>query len=398
MSNPTSLVESFNGSLGAFAGVDPIRYDTGLWVEEGTTNLANNPVAATNTSSWSTSTNRTLARVTSLPAALPNELAALVTTGFSVTATADIVGTGPMLGTSFHALTAGAHSLSIYVYIPTAYAGSTVEARFSGFTSATGTTKVSANMSLRDQWQRVSVPDVGIDSGDTGGSLEVGTVSGGSLVNGDVVYFTAVQCEKKSYVTSFALTTFGSGYSATNVRAASSAAISPAGILAPGSGAIAFRITPTIETGLEEIWGECGVKGAGTDHLRWGRDASTHPFVEWSANNAAYQRLTGSETLSAGTAYDLYFGWNGTAIELAVDAGTLQTDTRDAVEGDFSTGDLTLEASAGGVIYDEFATFDRVLTNYEIARLNAAPAWSLVTLAANTQTRRIRQQFQLRPY
>lgn len=393
MSNPTSLIESFNGSLGAFAGVDPIRYDTGLWVEEGTTNLANNPVAATNTSSWSTSTNRTLARVTSLPAALPSELAALVTTGFSVTATADIVGTGPMLGTSFHTLTAGSHSLSIYVYIPTAYAGSTIEARFSGFTSATGTTKVSANMSLRDQWQRVSVPDVGIDSGDTGGSLEVSTVSGGSLVNGDVVYFAAVQCEKKSYVTSFALTTFGSGYSATNVRAASSASISPSGILAPDSGALAFRITPTIETGLEEIWGECGVKGAGTDHLRWGRDASTHPFVEWSANDAAYQRLTGTETLSAGTAYDLYLGHTGTVTSLAVDAGTLQTGTRAAVSGDFSTGDLTLEASAGGVIYQPFATFNRTLTAKEIATLNGKNNWTMKVLAGNPY-----RNFQLRPY
>ena len=115
--------------------------------------------------------------------------------------------------------------------------------------------------------------------------------------------------------------------------------------------------------------------------------------MEWSSNDAAYQRLTGSETLSAGTAYDLYFGWNGTAIELAVDAGTLQTDTRDAVEGDFSTGDLTLEASAGGVIYQPFATFNRTLTAKEIATLNGKNNWTMNVLTGNPYI-----NFQLRPY
>jgi hypothetical protein len=143
-----------------------------------------------------------------------------------------------------------------------------------------------------------------------------------------------VQLEQKDHATSYT----------DSIRAASSAAISPSGILSPSSGAIAFRVTPTIETGLEEIWGECGVKGSGTDHVQWGRDASTHPFVEWSANNAAYQRLTGTETLAAGTECLFYTDWDGTAIRLSIDNGTIQTDTRDAVSDSWGAGDLVLKA------------------------------------------------------
>ena len=219
------------------------------------------------------------------------------------------------------------------------------------------------------------------NAGDVVGQVRLRTAS--EWNTGDWIIGTAWQNEKSPYATSFTDTT----------RAASSAAISPTGILDPTSGAVAFRISPTIETGLEEIWGECGVKGSGTDHVRWGRDASTHPFVEWSANNAAYQRLTASETLTAGTAYDVYLGHTGTVTSLAVDAGTLQTGTRAAVSGDFSTGDLTLEASAGGVIYQPFATFNRTLTAKEIATLNGKSNWTMNVLTGNPY-----RNFQLRPY
>lgn len=53
MSNPTNGVWEFDGSLAgttesgstSFTGVDPIRYDAGLWLEEGTTNFWPNPDA-----------------------------------------------------------------------------------------------------------------------------------------------------------------------------------------------------------------------------------------------------------------------------------------------------------------------------------------------------------------
>lgn len=54
MSNPTTHVESFSGSLGGFSGVDPIRYDGGLWLEQGTTNMWPNPDAFVDTAGVAT--------------------------------------------------------------------------------------------------------------------------------------------------------------------------------------------------------------------------------------------------------------------------------------------------------------------------------------------------------
>ena len=389
MSNPTTLVESFNGSLGALTGAGAIRYNGGLWLEEGTTNWLRNPSLEANTTDWAGNASAAIARssdwaevgIYSLLTDTPN---ATFPEGCQASTANNINQAG---GTSWalSATVQGAGTLNLFGILNYSDASSSTGAssNFAASTTPLRVSRVIAATAAKTISQIL---------------LRIRTAS-----QQDVNFYTdAAQVENKPYATSYCDSTLGTGYTLngdnTSTRAASSAAISPTGILAPGSGAIAFRITPTIETGLEECWGECGVKGAGTDHLRWGRDASTHPFVEWSANNAAYQRLTATETVDAGAQAFCYFGHDGTDIFLQIGSNALETDTRDAVEGDFSTGDLTLEASAGGVIYDEFATFDRVLTNYEIARLNAAPAWSLVTLAANTQTRRIRQQFQLRPY
>lgn len=120
--------------------------------------------------------------------------------------------------------------------------------------------------------------------------------------------------------------------------------LDPAGILDPSNGSLAIRIKRIEDSGAEEVYGECGVKGAGTDHVQWGIDSSDHPFVEWSSNNAAYQRLTGTETIGASTEFLFYIGWVGLTQELSIDAGTKHTGTRDVVSGSWGAGDLVLEA------------------------------------------------------
>ena len=54
MSNPTNLAEQFVSSLGAFTGVEPIRFRSGggLHVEQGATNRIANPLLATGSTSW----------------------------------------------------------------------------------------------------------------------------------------------------------------------------------------------------------------------------------------------------------------------------------------------------------------------------------------------------------
>lgn len=394
MSNPTTLVEQFDGSLGEFTGVDPIRFDDGLRLEQAGTNLIANPTAVTNLTGWTPgSANVSIQRVTSLPAPLPGTLAGLVTTGFRMHATANDASFA-QVATPL-TLTAVPHAFGVLVYIPTSYTGAIPRLRQRNFTSATGDDFAAANPSLRDQWQLLDVTFTPA-GGDLSGDFWVQI--GGTINSGDEFWFACAQAEVGSYASSFILSSLGDGHSASpspHSRAASSASISPSGILSPASGAIAARITPTIETGLEEIWGECGTKGSGTDHVRWGRDASKHPFVEWSSNDAAYQRLTASETVSAGEQKDLVLNHSGTGQSLSVDAGMLQSASRAAVSASWGAGDLKLEATAGGVIVAPFATFDRPLTALEIATLNSKQNWTMGTLSGRSL---IATQFQLRPY
>ena len=374
MSNPTTLTSLFDGSAPGWSLSGPERYNSGLWLEEATTNLLRNPSAeADHTTGVAYSGGVTGSRNTDHhsvgSASFGVVTPATVSTGIVISSATGLGLTGSALPFVGSMDLEGNGSVNVNVVL-----------RYTDTTNTTGSTQLHANGS---GYQRVKTPVVTSDPAKTLTSVEIAARNSANAVI--TFYPDAAQVEQKAYATSYADGSLGAGYGGSAgawTRAASSASISPTGILNPASGALAFRITPTIETGLEEIWGECGVKGSGTDHVRWGRDASKHPFVEWSANNASYQRLTGSETLNALTTYDLYLGHSATTISLAVDAGTLQTGTRAAVSGDFSTGDLTLEASAGGVIYQPFATFDRPLMNYEVARLNSAGTWTMGTVLA----------------
>lgn len=401
MSNPTLFVAQLSSDLayadrsvgGLLSGVEPIRFSGGLWLEESGVNYCTNPSGETGTGSWggvagSVSVVTDNAKYGSKAIHWQRTTA----TGYGVlyagNGSRPSVSEGEVWSIATTIVGTPGLPLSLDMEWRTGADGS-------GTVVTTDRFAFTASATPTDIVLTASAPATAASFIADIAHLASGTI--GDFWNVDGWTFT-----KSAYLTSYidgdqnggnGYDWSGTAHASTSTRAASSASISPSGILAPGSGAVAFRVTPTIETGVEEIWGECGTKGAGTDHIQWGRDSTKHPFVEWSSNDAAYQRLTGSETLSAGTAYDVYFGWNGTAIELAVDAGTLQTGTRAAVSGDFSTGDLTLEASAGGVIYQPFATFSRTLTAKEIATLNGKNNWTMKVLAGNPY-----RNFQLRPY
>lgn len=368
MANPATKVAQFNGSLDGFTGVDPIRYDNGLWLEEGTTNLVPNPSVESAITGWSfNGAGATVTRVTTehyLGVASGQVACAGSGANEGVASAVSVDGAqGDTWASSWYVKgNAGSEALKIAIAERTAADAGIVD-------------QVGSQFSVTTTWERHSFSATLAQA--TVGKIRHRLIS--HVQQAKTFFFDGVQLEKKPYATSLAVSDMGNGYSAgtnTHIRAASSASISPSGILSPSSGALAFRVTPTIETGVEEIWGECGVKGSGTDHVQWGRDSSKHPFVEWNSNNATYQRLTGSETLNALTAYDLYLGQSGTAISLAVDAGTLQTGTRAAASASWGAGNLTLEATKGGVVYHNFATFDRTLTREEISTLNSASIWT----------------------
>jgi len=382
-----TLIETFNDSLGTLTGVDPIRYSNGLWLEEGTTNLFPNPISEISNASWGSGANATATRVTT-GHLFGSASMQVVTPGSAVDERVQ-----PQLNSSLTSPRTFTHS----VYSKLASGSATLQLR-AVHVYTDGSKGQNASCVVTTDWARMTPVTIAMDDPKTM-SISYSIIGTGTIKQAVTFFVTGHQIEEKPYATSLAVGSFGPGYSwaatahaSPSTRAASSASISPAGILSPSSGALAFRITPTIETGVEEIWGECGVKGSGTEHVQWGRDSSKHPFVEWSANNAAYQRLTGSETLNALTAYDLYLGHSATTISLAVDAGTLQTGTRDAISDSWGAGDLTLKATAGGVVYNQFATFNRPLSASEIKTLDRRNSWSR-TMFGNPFA-----YFQLRPY
>jgi hypothetical protein len=399
MSNPTTKAATFNGSLDGFTGVDPIRYSSGLWLEEASANSVYNPVAAINATAWFDGTNVTVSQETSLPGPLPAPLAGLVTTAIKFTATGDA--TGAVAAGTANPAAAGTYAIGAYVWVPTAFSATSLVLQGQNFVGSSGVNGT-VDLAKRDQWQWVT-GSISPVSGDLNGHVRLQILSG-TMTSGQVVWATVVCLFDESYPTSPIAEVLGTGYANTgaahnspSTRAASSASISPTGILAPGSGAIAFRLTPTIETGLEEIWGECGTKGTGTDHIQWGRDASKHPFVEWSSDDGSYQRLTSVETADAGTEHFVLIGHNGTDVFIKAAGGARESGTRDAVEGSFGAGDLVLKASVGGNVVGSLATFNRMLTDAEIYTVEHTEHWSMGMLG-NEMVRRIRAQFELRPY
>ena len=406
MSNPTTLVSPFASDLtytdqsgaGTWASVAPIRFDGGLWLEQAGLNYFPNPrVSGASLSPWfvrKAGVETITLDATPVDAANADQSVKLVAPG-----TNTYEGLGAYTQNFHFALTGSATQL---VGSCDVIGSGTLDfcLIFAYYDDASQDASAANSVVLSSVPQRFTTLPVTLNPAKTCTSFEIVLGRGNTPAAFTVQAsgFDIQESPATSHIDGDQNGGDGYDWSTTpddgpSTRAASSASLDPTGILDPASGAVAFRVTPTIETGVEELWGECGVKGAGTDHLRWGRDASTHPYVEWSSNNAAYQRLTGSETLTAGTAYDLYFGHTGTVTSLAVDAGTLQTDTRAAVSGDFSTGDLTLEAPAGGVIYQPFAAFSRTLTAKEIATLNGKNNWTMKVLAGNPYI-----NFQLRPY
>lgn len=384
MSNPTTLVEPFNGALGAFSGVAPIRYNGGLWLEEGATNLATTPLAPTVLAYG----HITSATVTGLSIDHPlgghSDRVKRVTIASGAGGT-DQFGANvslpspPASGTSFRC--------SVLMQFSAGRIGDTVQLQLGQRTGAGTVVTTTLKSYVVSGAMQLLSDDIVMSTADrTTIYVYVRSNAAGDQDIGSTFDVTFLDVRQSPYSTSACPSVDSSGtilsgwiwsgtaHASTSTRAASSASISPAGILSPSSGAIAFRITPTIETGVEEIWGECGVKGSGTDHVQWGRDASKHPFVEWSSNDASYQRLTASETWNALVAKTLYLGWDSTTAYLQVDSGTLQTHARDAVSASWGAGNLKLQASKGGNIVTPFSAYSEHLNDTDRALVIAAIA------------------------
>lgn len=102
------------------------------------------------------------------------------------------------------ALTAAAQSASRWLYIPAAYDGGGVSVQFANYAGATGTLAVAADMGLRDQWQRVEVPNVVVAGGDLVGNVQV-VNTGAAPTAGRFVYIDGCQTETQPLCTPFTI-------------------------------------------------------------------------------------------------------------------------------------------------------------------------------------------------
>ena len=401
MSNPTTAVFDLQSSLGgtgsagsiALTGVEPIRYDSGLYLEEGTTNFFINPgPGGGSATGWIQ--------------------AGSATVGYGedgdgpyATLTRTSGAMGYQNGTAEAPLVAPGEVVTIQGKLrsPNATLNCRVRIRFYDAASAGGSQvgeSLGTLASVGSSW-------VGFEHSGTAPastvSARVTFLNTDTGSGGDVLHLKLAQGEVKSYATSYTDGTLGTGYAwtgtdyaSTSTRAASSASLSPAGIIDTYLGAIVFRLTPTIETEVEEVWGELGEKGAGTDHIQWGRDSSKHPFVEWSGNDSAYTRITLDGTVDAGDEHFYSIEWHvGDEIfTLYQDALPGESDAIPSPQEDYGGESLTLKASAGGVIYNGILIANERLTDEQRATLLSKENWSMNTLSA---PQRRYEFFQLRP-
>lgn len=154
-------------------------------------NLCANGSFETNTTGWTTLGTNTIVR--------SNERAKYG--DYSLKATYQ---DNSVLGSFGITLTNAAHSLGVWVYIPSNYDGTNVRVNIQGFTGLSGGSPVSADMSIRDAWQFVANQNWTPASGDLTGNLRV--VEGGTAPTaGRFIYIDGVRCEQAAAATVFSL-------------------------------------------------------------------------------------------------------------------------------------------------------------------------------------------------
>lgn len=348
MSNPTLLLSQFSGSLdytapsgsGVWTGVAPIRYDSGLWVEQAGTNLVQNPALEVNTggcANWGTGV------ITQVTSEHHTGVGALqIVNGSS--------GGGNGMGYNY----AGGIGVSAStVYTVSAFAkGPGGNARigiqcFTGGGGATGGRTYGTPAACPADWDD--------DPLFCTFTTEADAAKIQFYIENDaaVTWFVDdMQLEVGPTATSRINGTLGSGYAWTggahdsaSTRAASSASVTTAGHLNMLDGGFAIKsFRRKLDTGSTEVLMEVGTSGSGTDRLRMYINSSDKLVMEWVSDGAAATTITSAASIAVNTDYFIYADWKDTLVRLRLDA-VMATGTRNTPEGSWGAGALTLKAT-----------------------------------------------------
>lgn len=285
---------------------------TGIW--KGTTNLITNGGLESNTTGWVAGATWTIARSTEQA---KFGLSSLKCT-FS-TAGGDI--------TEFPiTLTAAKHAASLWLYIPTSWDGGQIALKVVGFTGATGTLEVNANMSLRDQWQRVPLSSFTPDAGDLTGTLLV-VYSTTDPTAGRFIYVDGAQIEAREVATPYVETDGGTA-SRGNARVQG-----PRDALDVTQGWIALRMrrgfpntnVPGSGNVFDVIWSDN--VGAVNDQISI-YIAGSGDIAARLGDTSGVQSVVISDTFAIGDITTLIITWTATTLALSVNGSVFSTSSR----------------------------------------------------------------------
>lgn len=328
----------------------PAAFGSGTDIQPATTNLVTNPAFAVDTTGWGTGGTNTIVRTTALLAPLP-----YADFGTATTPTTGAVCTyqdNAFLATFNITLTAAAHSSSIYLYIPSTYDGTQLVWSFGGFTGATGTISVNADMTKTDQWQRVKVPNVTIAAGDLAGTMalsEAGTPTAGKSVT-----VTAMQIEALAYSTPYADGSLGDGFSwtgtanaSTSQRALTSLTL-PVGLANLTQGAVSAWVTPY--DAPSGSYPRVFSLGSGSSNYLAGLYSvdSSYFFTQTYDGSTYGQAAASAGSFAAGTPIFVYFGWDASHVYCSVNGGAKGSAGKETLNAPTA---LRIGAAYGGTQY-----------------------------------------------
>lgn len=332
---------------------------SGFGVFEGSTNLVTNGGFETNTTGWAASGTNTIERVGGIK--------------FGSYILKCTYQNNTILGSYAITLTAAIHSLSIWVYVPTAYDGTAPRVRFTGFTSATGTIFTAIDLSLRDQWQRVRVPGITIDAGDLVGTLDV-FENGTAPTAGRFIYIDGVQCEQKSFCTPYIETDGG-----TAARTAARVQAIAQDVLNAAQGWVALRIVSGWANANEPA-GNCYLfswKYDSTNYINIYYAVATNEIYAERRSAAGIVTVSAAKTLAIDEAMILIIAWTSSSILCSINgaAFTLASGANIPLASLMAGSVIDIGSAAGATqlngIVRWLATGIGTLTNADAVWINA---------------------------
>lgn len=337
---------------------DGLTPPAGVGIWPAATNLDTNGGFETNTTGWSDGGGgSTIARST--------EQAKFGTHSLKVTnmPSNGTIAAGPSL-----TLTNAAYVQSGWIYIPTAYTGNAPRLNVFSTTPPTGTIQASANLSLRDQWQRVTMGPFTPDAASLDCILYWD--QSGAPVAAEALYFDGQQTELGSFATPYIETDGG-----TASRAAGRIQQPVSGLFTATQGWVVARVLPGFPSTIDgkEVfeWGDSTIKNIA---VGWTTGSGGTWFVRRRNNDSPAVAAT-SDSFSAGTSRTVAAQWGATTQAVSANGGSFSSvantsiPTLSATSADIGkrgTGnDLWL---SGNVLW--YATGSGTLTDADAAALN----------------------------